>query len=137
MDIIVYAGAMTRDVAVLDDLHADVRSSSFVFLAQPSSSCSIARLAFASRALGSLGTACCFETFPPVCIALVFGSRNIPSVLPSTMRRVVGPHRLAILTSVRAAPPSARSAEREGRREPVSPLFEALANGPGGNPAIY
>ena len=35
------------------------------------------------------------------------------------MRRVIVPHRLAILASVRAALPSARSAERKGRREPV------------------
>ena len=39
------------------------------------------------------------------------------------MRRVIVPHLPAILTSVRAALPSARSVEREGRREPVWTLL--------------
>ena len=53
------------------------------------------------------------------------------------MRRVIAPHRLVILTSVRAAPPSARGVERKGKREPVSPPLEALADAPGDNSAIY
>ena len=67
------------------------------------------------------------------------------------MRRVIVPHRLAIPTSVRAAPPSASRVEKEGMRappsasrvekegmrEPVSPLLEALAEAPGDNSAKY
>ena len=54
------------------------------------------------------------------------------------MRRVIVPHRLAIPTSVRAAPPSASRVEKEGMREPVSPLLEALAgDAPGDNSAKY
>ena len=53
------------------------------------------------------------------------------------MRRVLVPHRLAIPIPVRAASPSARSVEWEGRREPVSELLEALADAPGDNSARY
>ena len=53
------------------------------------------------------------------------------------MRRVLVPHRLAIPIRVRAAPPSARSVERAGRREPVSEPFEAPADVPGDKSAGY
>ena len=55
----------------------------------------------------------------------------------ATMRKVFVPHRLAIPTSVRAAPPSVRSVERDGRRKPVSELLEALADAPGDKSARY
>ena len=53
------------------------------------------------------------------------------------MRRVLVPHRLAILTFVRAAPPSARNGARKDRWEAVSELLEAPADVPGDKSAGY
>ena len=53
------------------------------------------------------------------------------------MRRVIAPHRLAILTPVRAALPRANKCGGGDKREPVSHLLETLADDPGDNSARY
>ena len=122
-----YARAITREVAVIDDLHALRGSARLAFRRQPGlhvtcvSSFFVFFLAtlllllhrgvnFSVMSARKLGHYCSRLSSNLYRLRL---RERFEASYAATTRRAVVPHRLAILIYVRAAPPSARGVERE------------------------